>query len=82
MSPVDRAYGECRGCGPGDEEIDRLIGIMTRSPRDRATLLKSFDATFEPGDTHRELCLPCAEAVLDVGGKKRRSDEETERRSD
>ena len=51
-----------------------LIRIMAASPRDRAALLKEFDGTFEPGDNHRELCVPCAEAVLDAAGVKRRSD--------
>lgn len=37
---------------------------MAALDRDRATQPKSFDATIEPGNTHRELGVPCAEAVL------------------
>ena len=70
MSPRDRAYEECRGCGLGDEEIGRLIRTMAASTRDRETLLKSFGDMFEPGDDNRELCVPCVEAVLDVAGVK------------
>ena len=43
---------------------------MAESPRDRAALLNSFDETFQPGDNHRELCVPCAEAVLAAAGVK------------
>ena len=42
--------------------------MKAASPRDREALLKSFDDTIEEGDTHRELCVHCAEAVLDAAG--------------
>ena len=51
---------------------------MAASPTDRAALMKSFDesegdrigSVKQPGDNHRELCVPCAEAVLDAAGVK------------
>ena len=45
-----------------------MIENVRRGGLTREEELRLFDATFEPDDDHREACMPCVEAILDVAG--------------
>ena len=69
-SPIDRAYRLCSECGLDRAQLDQLIDDVAHSTLDRDGLIQFFDATLEPEDDHRELCMPCVEAVLDIANVK------------
>lgn len=65
-SATRRAYRLCRQCGLDDAEITQLVDDAAHSTLDRQGLIQLWAETFDAGDTHQELCSPCAEAVLDA----------------
>jgi hypothetical protein len=60
--PTRRSQGEC---GLDAEDVDRIIDTVQHSTLSREENLELFLGTFEDPDD-AELCLPCAEAVLDI----------------
>ena len=67
-TPTDVAYRICEACGLARSEIDRLIDDMLHSTLTREENLQLFRATFEMRED-AELCIDCAEAVLDAAGE-------------
>ena len=67
-TPTDVAYQICGDCGLERSEIDQLIGDARRSTLSREENLQLFRATFEKRED-AELCMGCAEAVLDAAGR-------------
>lgn len=65
-TPVDRAHRLCAGCGLKAGEVDRMIDDAAHSTLDREGMVKLWEATFSEADTHKELCKPRREAVLDA----------------
>ena len=67
-SPTDLAYRVCSACGLDSSEIDQLIDDMRHSTLTREENLDLFHDTFERRED-AELCIDCAEAVLDAAGR-------------
>ena len=66
-TPTDVAYQICGACGLERSEVDQLISDMRRGTLTREENLDLFYATFERRED-AELCVGCAEAVLDAAG--------------
>ncbi len=62
---LDRAHRLCRACGLTDDRTDQLIDSARYSTLSRQQNIELFFGTFED-PTDAELCLPCAEAALDI----------------
>jgi hypothetical protein len=54
-------------------EIERLIGTMQHSALTREQSLELFFSTFDE-PVAAELCVPCAETVLDAAGPTEKSE--------
>ena len=67
-TPTDVAYRICGACGLDAAEVDKLIDDARRSTLSREENLQLFRATFEMRED-AELCVGCAEAVLDAAGR-------------
>ena len=67
-TPTDVAYRICSACGLDVAEIDQLIDTMRHSTLSREENLDLFRDTFERRED-AELCIGCAEAVLDAAGR-------------
>ena len=65
LTPIDVAYQACGACGLDSSEVDQLIDGARHSTSTRDGLLELFRDTFERRED-AELCIGCAEAVLDV----------------
>ncbi len=63
-SPTQRAHRICQQCGLDPVVVDGLIETMRHSTLMREQSLGLFFSTFEE-PAAGELCVPCAEAVLD-----------------
>jgi len=68
IGAIDRALAESRPCGMTDAESLRMIANVSETRLSRQQELELFDQTFKPGDTHRQDCEPCLQAVLDAAG--------------
>ena len=67
-SPIKRAYRHCGECGLARDEIGNLIVGLSGTTVTRGHAIELYRATFDkPEDA--ELCLPCAEAVVDAALK-------------
>ena len=65
---IDLAYRICDACGLDVAEIDQLIDDIRHSALTREENLDLFRDTFERRED-AELCIDCAEAVLDAAGR-------------
>ena len=65
MTLTEIAYQTCGSCGLTTAEIDGLIDTARHSTLSRQENLDLFHDTFEQHED-AELCLDCAEAVLNV----------------
>ena len=67
-TPTEVAYRICGECGLDVAEVYRLIEDMRHSTLSREENLELFRDTFERRED-AELCIDCAEAVLDAAGR-------------
>ena len=67
-TPTDVAYRICGACGLDVAEVDGLIDTMRHSMLSREENLDLFRDTFARRED-AELCIGCAEAVLDAAGR-------------
>ncbi len=67
-TPTDVAYRICEDCGLARSEVDQLIDDARHSTLTRDGLLRLFRDTFERRED-AEVCIGCAEAVLDAAGR-------------
>ena len=68
LTPTDVAHRICDACGLDSSEVDQLIDTMRQSTLSREEDLDLFRDTFERRE-NAELCIGCAEAVLDAAGR-------------
>lgn len=74
-SPLDLAYRLCGQCGLEPGEVDTLIDNPRHTGLTRDEQIRLFEEAYIDGaklDAAGELCLPCAEAVLDAVFKDHR----------
>ena len=64
-SPIKRAYRLCGECGLAPDEVGRLITGMKGTTLTREQAVELYRDTFEEPEG-AELCMPCAEAVVEA----------------
>lgn len=74
MSPTERAYRPCGLCAHTTDLVDRWIPgshDATLTPEQQVALFETMYTDAAELEQGRQLCSPCAEAVLDVAFKDR-----------